>query len=204
MWNKLENLYMTKSHANHLYMKQCLYLFKIGDDKNVHVQIDEFIKILDDLENIDVKMEDKDKAPWIIFQAHMRIYKMTCYMAENKQYRSKNKTKYKCFHCQNEGNYKKGCPDRRKKTHEKSKENAEAVVACDIWVCGSSAYHRPKLLQRLDSWFRCSFHTCPFRSWFESFTDVERLVLLGNNILCTVTCIGTIRLKMHNGVEREF
>lgn len=52
----------------------------------------------------------------------------------------------------------------------------------------------------LDSW--CSFHTYPSRSWFESFTDVERLVFLGNNISCRVTGIGTIRLKMHNGVER--
>lgn len=54
---------MTKSLANRLYMKHCLYSFKIGDDKNVHVQIYKFIKILDDLENIDVKMEDEDKAP---------------------------------------------------------------------------------------------------------------------------------------------
>lgn len=56
-------IYMTKSLANLLYMKQYLYSFKIGDDKNVHVQIYKFIKILDDLENIDVKMEDEDKAP---------------------------------------------------------------------------------------------------------------------------------------------
>lgn len=62
IWIKLESLYMTKSLANRLYMKQKLYSFKILDEKNVSEQIDEFIKILDDLENIEVKLEEEDKA----------------------------------------------------------------------------------------------------------------------------------------------
>lgn len=56
MWLKLESLYMAKSLANRLCMKQKLYSFKILDDKNVTDQVDQFIKKLDDLENIDIKL----------------------------------------------------------------------------------------------------------------------------------------------------
>lgn len=62
MWTKLESLYMTKSLANRLYMKQKLYSFKIIDERHISEKIEEFTKIMDDLENIDVKMEEEDKA----------------------------------------------------------------------------------------------------------------------------------------------
>ncbi|KAE8658886.1 Detected protein of unknown function [Hibiscus syriacus] len=62
LWTKLELLYMTKSLANRLFLKQRLYSFKMHEEKSISEQIDEFNKIIDDLENIDVKMEDEDKA----------------------------------------------------------------------------------------------------------------------------------------------
>lgn len=61
MWLKLENLNMTKSLANCLCMKQLLYTFKIREDMNRGDQIDEFTRILDGLENHEVKLEE-DKA----------------------------------------------------------------------------------------------------------------------------------------------
>ena len=33
VWGKLEGLYMTKSLANRLYLKQYLYSFKMSEDK---------------------------------------------------------------------------------------------------------------------------------------------------------------------------
>ena len=62
IWSKLESLYMTKSLANRLYVKQRLYSFKIIDEKGIEEQLETFNKTLDDLENIDVKLEDEDKA----------------------------------------------------------------------------------------------------------------------------------------------
>ena len=53
---------MTKSLANLLYVKQKLYSFKIIDEKGIEEQLEIFNKTLDDLENIDVKLEDEDKA----------------------------------------------------------------------------------------------------------------------------------------------
>lgn len=62
MWLKLEKFHMTKSLANRLYMKQRLYSFKMHEKRSISDQIDIFNKILDDFTNIDVKLEDEDKA----------------------------------------------------------------------------------------------------------------------------------------------
>lgn len=74
MWTELESFYMTKSLANGLHMKQKLYSFKIADEKNISEKIDDFIKIMDDLENIEVKLEEEDKA-LILLNSLPRSYK---------------------------------------------------------------------------------------------------------------------------------
>jgi len=62
MWSKLESLYMTKSLAHRQFLKQQLYSFKMVESNTVTEQLTEFNKMLDDLENIEVKLEDEDKA----------------------------------------------------------------------------------------------------------------------------------------------
>jgi len=62
MWSKLESLYMTKSLSHRQFLKQQLYSFKMVESKTVTEQLTEFNQILDDLENIEVKLEDEDKA----------------------------------------------------------------------------------------------------------------------------------------------
>lgn len=62
MWSKLESLYMTKSLAHRQFLKQQLYSFKMVESKAIMEQLTEFNKILDDLENIEVHLEDEDKA----------------------------------------------------------------------------------------------------------------------------------------------
>lgn len=66
VWLKLESLYMTKSLANRLFMKQRLYSFKIKEDSGIYYQIDEFIKILYDLENLEIKLDEEDKALFLL------------------------------------------------------------------------------------------------------------------------------------------
>ena len=59
---KLESLYMTKFLANRLYLKQRLYSFKMQEGRSIGDQMDEFNKIINDLINVDVKIEDEDQA----------------------------------------------------------------------------------------------------------------------------------------------
>ena len=73
IWTKLEKLYKTKSLAKKLYLKQRLYSFKMTEEKTMSNQIDDFNKIIDDLENIDIKMEDEEQA-LILLNAMPKTY----------------------------------------------------------------------------------------------------------------------------------
>ena len=61
MWAKLKSLYMTKSLAHRQFSNQQLYSFKMVESKAIMEQLTEFNKIIDDLENIEVQLEDEDK-----------------------------------------------------------------------------------------------------------------------------------------------
>lgn len=62
VWNKLQEPYLQKTLVNRLYMKQKLYSYKIQDDRPLGDQLDEYSKVLDDLKNAEVKLQDEDKA----------------------------------------------------------------------------------------------------------------------------------------------
>ncbi|KAL8528974.1 hypothetical protein ACS0TY_006443 [Phlomoides rotata] len=62
VWRKLESLYQTKSVSNKLYVKQKLLDFRMSEGKDLNEQLDTFNRYIDDLEDLDVKMEDDDKA----------------------------------------------------------------------------------------------------------------------------------------------
>ncbi|GJR19344.1 retrovirus-related pol polyprotein from transposon TNT 1-94 [Tanacetum coccineum] len=61
VWLKLETLYMTKSLANKLYLKKKLFTFYMHLGKKLSEHIDEFNKLIGDLANIDVDIDDEDQ-----------------------------------------------------------------------------------------------------------------------------------------------
>jgi hypothetical protein len=62
LWKKLENLYMKKSLTNRLFLKQRLYTLKMEEGTSLGNHLDEFNKILMDLKNIDIQIDDEDQA----------------------------------------------------------------------------------------------------------------------------------------------
>ncbi|KAL8550371.1 hypothetical protein ACS0TY_008987 [Phlomoides rotata] len=62
VWRKLDSLYQTKSVSNKLFVKQKLLDFRMLDGKDLNEQLDTFNRYIDDLEDLDVKLEDDDKA----------------------------------------------------------------------------------------------------------------------------------------------
>ncbi|GJX33967.1 hypothetical protein Tco_0245524 [Tanacetum coccineum] len=62
VWLKLETLYMTKSLANKLYLKKKLFTFYMHSGKKLSEHIDEFNKLISDLANIDIDIDDEDQA----------------------------------------------------------------------------------------------------------------------------------------------
>nr|GEY44534.1 retrovirus-related Pol polyprotein from transposon TNT 1-94 [Tanacetum cinerariifolium] len=62
VWSKLKTLYMKNSLANKLYLNKKLYALYMPVGRKISEHIDEFNKIVIDLENIKVKFKDEDLA----------------------------------------------------------------------------------------------------------------------------------------------
>ena len=62
LWARLEELYMTKSLANKIRLKERLYTCRMAEGTPVQKHLNDFNSILVDLESLDVKIDDEDKA----------------------------------------------------------------------------------------------------------------------------------------------
>ena len=62
LWSKLEDLYLKKSLAKRLYMKRRLYTFSMKEGVAIKDHLDEFNKLILDLENVNIDLEDEDRA----------------------------------------------------------------------------------------------------------------------------------------------
>ena len=66
LWAKLEQLYMTKSLANRLYIKKKMFSMRMIEGASLDEHIDEFNKVCDELETIDEELSDESKALLLI------------------------------------------------------------------------------------------------------------------------------------------
>ena len=62
MWDSLESKYVTKTLSNKSYLKTRLYKCKMQEGGNLRNHIREFERIISDLKDVDVKVEDDDQA----------------------------------------------------------------------------------------------------------------------------------------------
>ncbi|KAH9803501.1 hypothetical protein KPL71_001790 [Citrus sinensis] len=255
LWTKLENLYMTKSLANRLYIKKKMFSLRMMEGSSLDEHIDEFNKVCDALETINEGLSDESKALLLIsslpksyehFVDALLYGRQTLSLEEvksalgtkklkdkqekadsesgeglmargrpekregkwKKQGRSKSKHKQlKCLHCHKEGHFKRDCPERKSKIKDSKDKVGNAAIATD-----ESNYETAEVLIAskekiqgewvLDS--GCTFHMCPNRNYFTSYQSCDSgMVLMGNNSICKVVGIGTVSLKMFDGVVRE-
>lgn len=62
IWSKLEHLYMTKSLQDRIYLKGKFFGFKMTESRTIGQNLDEFNRVILDLENIGIEIDDEDKA----------------------------------------------------------------------------------------------------------------------------------------------
>jgi hypothetical protein len=255
IWLKLESIYMTKSLTNRLYLKQRLYTFRMKEGTPIKDHLDELNRIIMDLKNIDVSIDDEDQALIVLCSLppsyehfvttllygndtiSMEDVKSSLYSKELRKkvsvesnvhddqalvvrgktrWRdlgsrgiSSSKTTYmdgiQCFYCKKFGHMVKNCPKVKDKFVEKGVagyveddpegfESAIALAVSDVDICCENMWI-------LDS--GCSYHMCPRRDWFDTYEVVHGdTVLMGNNMPCRIVGVGTVKVRMYDGIVR--
>ncbi|KAH9726184.1 hypothetical protein KPL70_008163 [Citrus sinensis] len=119
--------------------------------------------------------------------------------------RSRNIARDECAFCHEKGHWRKDCPKAQKRDGKKpaaanmarKDENSDYSLSITpaAYVASSSEWI-------LDT--GATYHLCPIKEWFTDFRNLESgAVMMGNNQPCRTMGIGTIRLKMFDGMVRE-
>jgi hypothetical protein len=80
LWKKLEELYMTKSLANKLRLKERPYTIHMAEGTSIQSHLNEFNFIC--IESLDVKIDDEDKTILLVISLppFLSILRKLCFM----------------------------------------------------------------------------------------------------------------------------
>jgi hypothetical protein len=70
LWNKLGNLYQSKSMVNKLFMRKKLYNLRMRDGDSVTKHLNAFNTVVSQLLSIDIKISYEDKCSCALYQTH--------------------------------------------------------------------------------------------------------------------------------------
>ncbi|KAH9684587.1 hypothetical protein KPL70_013604 [Citrus sinensis] len=119
--------------------------------------------------------------------------------------RSRNMARDECAFCHEKGHWRKDCPKAQKRD---GKKPAAANMAQKYEDSDYSLSITPVAYVASSSeWILdtgATYHLCPIKEWFTDFRNLESgAVVMGNDQPCRTMGIGTIRLKMFDGMVRE-
>ncbi|GJY00694.1 hypothetical protein Tco_0358846 [Tanacetum coccineum] len=223
VWLKLETLYMTKSLANKLYLKKKLFTFYMHSGKKLSEHIDEFNKLIGDLANIDVDIDDEDQALMLLTSlpssydnfVETLLYGRKSLTLEDVLSSLNSRELKKMTDAKDDGDglYVRGRSDHRGSPKERlSKKKPEEINWLCQEECGtglhSEGYDNGDLLmavsgERFLEWIMDSgdsFHMTPRRDLLFDFKEFNGgTVLLDNNRACAIMGIGKVRVQMKDG-----
>ncbi|KAK9185556.1 hypothetical protein WN943_025912 [Citrus x changshan-huyou] len=220
--NKVEALCMKKSLAHRLFLKKRLYTFSMREGVSIREHIDNFNKIILDLEGVEnVKITYEDKTFFLlnslpkIYEGFVdtMLYGRTTLTLEDvkaslsyKEIQKNNghevsngeglfaKTEKKNQKKKNQSQAKKDDVSVKEKTEEKKVLLLQETSA-DLLVASNSNIKGQWVL---DS--GCSFHLCPDKSLFHTYKPVDGgRVLMGNNNVCKIVGVGSVKIEMFDG-----
>ncbi|GJV72506.1 hypothetical protein Tco_1492501 [Tanacetum coccineum] len=219
VWKKLEKLYMTKSLTNKLLLKQRLFSLRMKEGSTLKDHLDHLNSILIVLKNVEVKIDDEYAALIHLVSLHplfenfmnsFIIGKDTFTLEDVRSSLHSRELRHQAsgtlesqpvgLSVTEEGHWKFNCP----KLKEKGQVPAVAKDDCssehDV-VLSVVDYKGTPLVWIMDS--ACSFHMSPNQDCFVTYEEFDGgHVFMGNDSPCKVVGIGTIRIKMHDGVVR--
>nr|GFA32174.1 retrovirus-related Pol polyprotein from transposon TNT 1-94 [Tanacetum cinerariifolium] len=233
VWLKLETLYMTKSLANKLYLKKKLRTFYMDSGKKLSEHIYEFNKLIGDLANIDVDIDDKDQALMLLtslppsYDNFMEtlLYERESLTLEDVLFSLNSRELKKRIDAKDDGdglylrersdhqsNQGRGSSRSKSKGTRKSTGFVKKNVGQGFGM-HSEGYDNGDLLmevseERFLEWIidsGSSFHMTPRRDFLFVFKEFNGgTVLLGNNRACASMGIGNARVQMKDGYTMKF
>ncbi|KAH9684612.1 DNA (cytosine-5)-methyltransferase 1B [Citrus sinensis] len=137
LWAKLEEMFMKKSLAKRLYMKRRLYTFSMKDGVAMKDHVDEFNKLILDLENVNIILEDEDRALILLSslpESYEHFIDTLLYgrqILSLKDVKDALESKDLKKRSEKEGHYIKDCFEKKKLEELQKKSNEKAAVASE-------------------------------------------------------------------------
>nr|GEV22984.1 zinc finger, CCHC-type [Tanacetum cinerariifolium] len=222
-WTKLISLYIIKSLANILYLKKKLYTYYMIFGTELGDHIDEFNKLILDLENMDIEIEDEDQELMLLTELKKRIEGTKKEIGDGLYVRGRSNHsgkahscgslwfklrdgtgKLKCFICHSEGHLNRDCPMKKssgfvkkgKRDHDSdsSDDEGNTYFGEALVVVGND--EMTELV--MDS--SGSYHMIHKRDFLYDFKGFDGgSVQLGDNRTCTIKGTKKVKIQLHDG-----
>ncbi|KAH9770422.1 hypothetical protein KPL71_012370 [Citrus sinensis] len=209
LWRTLEEKYLLKSPENRLHAMSQVYGFRMKP-VSMHDHVSRFEKLLADLKNLDEDIKDEVKAmillhslseeyshfvTTLIYGKSVIVFKDVCTALTSLEIHNNDK------------NYERASSEALAQKRDGKKPTAanmarknegsdyQLSITLAAYVASSSEWI-------LDT--GATYHLCPIKECFTDFRNLESgVVVMGNDQPCHTMGIGTIRLKMFDGMIRE-
>ncbi|KAG8479138.1 hypothetical protein CXB51_029778 [Gossypium anomalum] len=228
LWKRLEQICMSKTLISKLHMKQRLYAHRLeeGADTILYsresLTVDEVynsLTLYDKMKHLVVKLDSQGES--LIARGRQdRNANNDRGKTREQNPRGKSKSRSEssnrgkiCNFCKKKGHIKFECYKlqnkiKREAANQKGKqpENSGEADVVEDYSDGELLVASVNDSKVSEEWILdsgCTFHMSPNRDWFTTYEIVsECVVLIGNNTSCKIAGVGTIKVKMFDGVVR--